>query len=430
MQPAMVPAALFSMFVTLQMLLGVQYRGQREVWRPLVPMIIFGLWALAGSVVLPHLFEGQVSVHPQKLEPPFAAVLLQPSSAGLNQDIYLIVDCAILIFTSLYTSGFSTKPSKLITAYFWSGYLAVAIGVWQFANKFAGVPFPDSFFYSNPGWAILSTQQVGFVPRINGPFSEPSSYAGFMVSIVCSTGWVSLNGSSTLFVRILLACAFFMAMLSTSTTGYAVLAIFAVGILVFALVRGTRRIQQQVIRLGSIFLLAMVLIGLTTTTFLPSVNQAASQVFTSTLEKQDSQSYEERSAADGDSLGLAIQTYGLGVGWGGNRSSSLLPGLLANVGVVGVLCLAWFAFSVARLGSRASRVMRDPDDLMTVRGATGAVLGTFVAALLSGPTITSVSFFALLGLLIGTSARAVAQADFLRTYTQRRGSGAFVGSTR
>ena len=424
LQPAIIPSTMFCAYVLLQLLLGVQYSGQREIWRPIVPMAMFAAWALAASVALPHLFEGQVSVHPQKLEPPFAAVLLQPTTAGLNQDIYLLVDCAMLLFTSLLTCSSIAQPSKVIKAYFWSGYLAVAVGIWQFANKIAGVPFPDSFFYSNPGWSILATQQVGLVPRINGSFAEPSAFAGFMVGIACSTAWVALNGPTTLFVRGLLGSAVMMVLLSTSTTGYGVLAILGTLASVYALVRGTRRMQHQVLRLGIIVALTLVVTTLTTTAFFPEVNEAASQVFASTLDKQDSQSYEERSAADSDSLDLAVQTYGLGVGWGGNRSSSLIPGILGNVGVIGMACLIWFGCSLTRLASKASRVMANAEDLVVVRGATGAILGTLTAALLAGPSITSLSFFALLGLLIGTSARALAQADVLRTQGQQSAAGA------
>lgn len=431
LQPAMLPSAMFSAFVLLQVLLGARYRGQNEIWRPLLPMTLFTGWALAASIALPRFFDGQVSVYPQKLDPPFGAVLLSPAIAGVNQDLYLLVDYAMLLFTSLFMSGTIVRPTRILNAYILSGYAAVAIGAWQLANKTVGIPFPESFFYSNPGLAILSTQQVSFVPRINGPFTEPAAYAGFLVSVVCSTGWMALNGRTTLSVRVLLCCALVMVLLSTSTTGYGVLALFVAGLPVYAALRGSGRLHMQIARWGIILCVAMAGVSLATTALFPSVIKAANEVLTSTLGKQDSDSYRERSTADADSLEMAVKTYGLGVGWGVNRSSSLIPGILSNVGVIGALGLTWFAVGVIRFVNRACRVMRDPDDLMVIRGATGAILGVLAAALLSGPSITSDSFFILIGLLIGTSARVLVQAK--AAYSSellRRQPGTFVSGAR
>ncbi|MBV8096335.1 MAG: hypothetical protein JO110_24470 [Acetobacteraceae bacterium] len=59
---------------------------------------------------------------------------------------------------------------------------------------------------------------------------------------------------------------------------------------------------------------------------------------------------------------------------------------------------------------------------MVVDGCCGAIVGILVAAALAGPTITSVMFFFLLGLLIGTLARikvdARARAAFVRWQMQ------------
>jgi hypothetical protein len=431
LQPAMLPSAIFSGFIMLQILLGVQYSGQNEVWRPLLPMAMFTAWALAGSIVMPHLFEGQVSVNPQKMEPPFAAILLNPGVPRFNQNLYLVVDFTVLVFVALFTSGRTIHPLKVLNAYFLSGYLAIAFGLWQLANKTLGVPFPESFFYSNPGWAIHSGQQIGIVPRISGTFSEPAAFAGFMVSIVCSTGWMTLNGRTKPYVRILLAAALTLVLLSTSTTGYAVLAIVAVAVSGYALLRGTRHLQRQVVRVAVIFSVLLGVAGLTTTAFFPALNEAAALVFTKTMDKEDSDSYQERSAADRDSLDLAVQTYGLGAGWGSNRSSSLIPGILGNAGVIGVLCLVWFGFSVTALLARARRVMSNPDDIMVVRGAIGAILGILIAAFLSGPSITSVFFYILIGLLIGTSARSLSQARSRSAVAARRHRAAiFVPGSR
>jgi hypothetical protein len=63
-----------------------------------------------------------------------------------------------------------------------------------------------------------------------------------------------------------------------------------------------------------------------------------------TVSKGESGSFINRTAADLYSLQLVFQTYGLGVGLGSNRSSSLLATLVSNVGVAGTLAFLVFYF--------------------------------------------------------------------------------------
>ena len=414
LQASLIPSVLFLAFVFLQLLLGVRYTGEREVWRAVLPFVLVTVWAVSGSVLLPRLFAGQVYVWPQKLEPPFVAVPLGPSASNLTQDLYITVDCAVLLLSALFLSQARLNPNRVLNAYLVSGYAAVGICIWQFMNKIAGVPFPETFFYSNPGWAILSSQELGRVPRISGSFSEPSALAGYLSGVVCATGWMVLKGHSGRNVRTLLALGLGAMLLSTSTTGFGVLGMLAAGLPVYALLRGSTQLLGRVFLAGTI-LFAVVGVGaLATSTLLPSVSRAAQEVLSATLSKQESSSYQDRTSTDLDSIAVVLPTYGLGVGWGSNRSSSLIPGMLASLGLYGTLGLAWFAFNVARRVRQAQRLARDPADVRAIDGAAGATVGIVAAALLSGPTIASVSFYVLLGLLIGTAARVTTEARVRR----------------
>jgi hypothetical protein len=63
-----------------------------------------------------------------------------------------------------------------------------------------------------------------------------------------------------------------------------------------------------------------------------------------TVSKGESGSFINRTAADLYSLQLLLQTYGLGVGLGSNRASSLLATLLSNVGIAGTVVFLMFYF--------------------------------------------------------------------------------------
>ena len=74
----------------------------------------------------PRLFAGQVYVWPQKLEPPFVAVPLGPSASNLTQDLYITVDCAVLLLSALFLSQARLNPNRVLNAYLVSGYASVA----------------------------------------------------------------------------------------------------------------------------------------------------------------------------------------------------------------------------------------------------------------------------------------------------------------
>ena len=408
-QPNLLPAVLFTAFVLLQLLLGVRYSGEQEVWRAVLPFLLVTVWALAGAMVLPRLFAGEVLVWPQKPEPPFTAVPLAPSPANVTQSLYIVIDCVVLVTSALFLSQARLNPERILNAYLASGYVAVGVSVWQLASKVAGVPFPEALFYSNPGWAILSSQGIGGVPRISGPFSEPSALASYLSGIVCCTGWMALHGHPGRNVRVLLALGLGTILLSTSTTGFGVLAMLAVGLPTYAMLRGSSRLLSRLLAVGFALVAAAGFGALVASALLPGVASGVEDVIAATLSKQESASYQERTSTDTDSLAVLLPTYGLGVGWGSNRSSSLLPGLLASLGVYGTLGVVWFAVGVARQARRARRLARGAD-LRAIDGATGAVAGSVAAALLSGPSITSAVFYLLLGILIGTSARLLAAA--------------------
>jgi hypothetical protein len=404
-QPGLVPAIAFVGYVSLQFLLGARYPGQSQAWRMMQPFVLVVGWALLGAYLLPRVFEEQVYVWPQKSEPPFVLTLLAPSSSNLNQVCYLFLDSVFLIAAAMFVTASRVALKSLMTCYYVSVFLALGVGLWQFASRTLGLPYPDTLFYSNPGWALLTEQNIGAVPRINGSFSEPSSLGGYMAAAVCATGWMMVQGHRQVMIRVLFVAALFGVLLSTSTTGLGVLAVIAVAMVAYALVSGSARIIAAVAKIGLLLLVLGGVAGVAVSAFAPGVIANIQEVYTGTLNKQDSASYQDRTSADLDSLEATLGTYGLGTGWGSNRSSSLIPGLLASVGVPGVLGLIWFAVGLTRAVKRARRMGGPVDQIMAIDGSCGAVVGILVAAVISGPTISSVSFFFLLAVLIGGVAR-------------------------
>ena len=105
-----------------------------------------------------------------------------------------------------------------------------------------------------------------------------------------------------------------------------------------------------------------------------------------------------------------MQTNGIGVGWGSNRSSSLLPGLLSTIGIPGVILVLCFAAALVRQVRRARRMSQDIAQTMLLDGFLISVLGQVIAAVISASTIETPEFFVQLGVLIGCSARVSCDA--------------------
>jgi hypothetical protein len=109
------------------------------------------------------------------------------------------------------------------------------------------------------------------------------------------------------------------------------------------------------------------------------------------------------------------KTYGLGVGWGSFRSSSFIPGLLANSGVFGVVMVLWAILRIYFLGARGRAASRGHPGQILADGFSASLCGQFAAALISSPMIGSLVFFLQVGCVVGVLARMIIEP--------RQGSG-------
>ena len=406
-QPSLIPALLFIAYVLLQMLLGVTYRGSDYVMKYFAPFMAVTGYAVAGSVILPRLFEGKIFVYPQKQDAIGGMMLLQPTASNLTQDSYILINTLFLVVAACYLTRPGLHLRRIFQVYWASGFLVAAVCFWQLANKLAHVPFPEEFFFSNPGWSLLTTQSFGRVPRINGSFPEPAAAATYLAGIIYSTAWTILKGHRSRMARLLLPTALLAILITTSTTGYAALAIGGAMLSIHSLLTGATRILARIALVGSAAVGMSLFVVLAVATFSPATIGAANTVLASTLSKGDSASYNDRTNTDEDSLEMVVPTYGLGTGWGSNRASSLIPSLLSTIGVVGVLGLIWFNLSIVRKLALARRSRPDDDQRMLLDATSMALVGRIVAICLSGPNVTFTDFYLITALQAATVANVV-----------------------
>ena len=409
--PGLLPAILFIGYFLLRLALGASYPTGHGVLRVLTPFILVVIGALVSSLLMPRFFEQQIFVWPQKLSGFAVLSPLSPNSGNYTQDMYLIIDAGLTIAASLYLVTIGRNMQLLFNFYLYAGLMVAFISLWQFAANTVHVWFPTAFFLSNPGWALLSKESIGAVIRITGPFSEPAALAGYLCGIVGASSWMIFNGDRRLLTLLTFLMSLGVLLLCTSATGYAALLIMAAGLALYTFAVGSATLKKRVL-MG--LTTAGVLVTITIATVpavAPGVAQKAVSIVDATLTKQQSASYQDRTSTDVDSLKAAAASYGLGVGWGSNRSSSLFPGLAASIGVWGLAGLLWFVARILTHVRIAQRRAAIPELKRVIHGCTGALIGMLVAASLSAPGLTSPDFYLLLALLIAAAGRLRGEAS-------------------
>jgi hypothetical protein len=409
-QPALVPSLLFLTYVCGQYTLGMRYPGEKPVIWATMPLIALLCYAIFSAVTLPSIFAGTVMVWPQKQDF-VSSIPLAPSSGNITQSLYLTLNILVVIFGAMFLTQARVSYVLFLKSYLASGYLVVVLSFWQAANRVAGVPFPSDILYSNPGWAIVE-QSMGSIPRIQGPFTEPAALAQYLCGVVYSCMWLSSTGCRLMRPGFLLILSLATILLSTSTTGILFILVFVPAMLVYGLVVKARQgdvwpaLTTALVWVGAIVFLACLVVLMN-----PEILTAVDVVYESIVNKQESDSYLERTAINDDAIKAAFATYGLGVGWGSFRAVQFLPGLLANGGVIGLVTVAWFTMRVVSLtrftNPRSGSEAGGNSELRLVIGGFGAALiAQLIAAMMSGTMITSVSYYLQLACVIGAASRA------------------------
>ena len=407
---AMVPGLIFILYFVAQYALGMRFPGEKAAIWTLTPLIVLLCYAVFSIIVLPDAFAGQIMVAPQKPDP--LGPTLTPlafNSGNVTQTLYLAMNVITAVCAAIYLTRARISYRRIIGAYLLGGYIVVGLAFWQFANRVAGVPFPDEVLYSNPSWAIVD-QRFGSVPRIQGPFSEPAGLAFYLSGLCFCCLWLTAKGHRLMRVNLLLALSILAMLISTSTTGIAVLAIGLPAIVVFTVLRGDSRSLARLGKTSVLIAFAGCIVLGPVFVMEPTLLKSVSEVVEATQSKGDSESYDQRTAVDDAGLATLGQTYGLGVGWGGFRTSSLLPGLVANGGVVAIAAVLWLILRIVRSVRRTRQISSAHPGRVLVDGFSAALCGQLAAALLSAPTIGSLAFFLELGCIAGTTGRMVIDA--------------------
>jgi hypothetical protein len=377
--------------------------------RVLAPLLVFTLWACLGAVVAPRFFLGHVSVYPPRVGLT-GLTLLVPSSTNLTQCLYIVF---LLLFVRAACLRVADSPELIRSVQKALHVAAVTIigtGAYQLLSFYRGWTFPNELLHSNPGYAQEYAQLISRdIQRVSSTFTEPSVAACYLGGIFVYSLWRLLTGPTSAWMLVLSATSAVMLVLTTSTTGFIVLLLVFL-ILIGKLVFSRRWVNRLSLATALVMLLAVPLffgVASQVSSIRFPYQEQISLLVESVGEKRTDLSFQQRSAADAQSITILADTYGVGAGFGSTRSSSFFTNMLGNTGVPGILLLVLFAARLVRV-VKVARENHPSEDRAAPWGLGGALLGMLAAALVAVPDIINIFFWALLAALLGWCVRALA----------------------
>ncbi|WP_296676792.1 glycoside hydrolase [Novosphingobium sp.] len=307
----------------------------------------FVAYGIASAILAPRLFAGMMQVAPMKpLDSPdlFETALLGPSTQNLTSAFYLFGTLLVALAAYLVTRSQRGGVAALISAGIGIAWTHVILGLVVMAVH--GTPIDAVLnLLRNGNYAQLDQAYQGFV-RIRGLFPEPSGFAdfGFAFMVLNAELWYrSIRPGATG------PAAFSLAMIltfSTSSTAYA--ALFAYGL--FFMLRAfltprlapASRIRQFAFALVVIIILVaamMLVVPELPLKFMDMINGM-------TIGKSGSDSGRQRLFWALQGWDAFTNSYGLGIGPGSFRSSSLATAILGSTGVIGLVSFLFYLRTV------------------------------------------------------------------------------------
>ena len=386
------PVEFAAVFLAVRVLLpgSVRTADVAAALRANLLMIVFVFYGVIGAVVLPRLFAGQIDVVPMRVRAlsryesierfTYATQPLLPTSQNLTTAIYLVgtVMIAICAYVALANSSAWRTLVKAVAVV---ALIHVVIGI-------ASVVAPGSevlIFFRNGAYAQIDNSYGGFV-RMNGIAPEASAYGGFGIAmlIFLFECWIRdvmprLTGIVALLLTLALVC-------STSSSAYLGLVSYAAIVLVRSIVFPRTMRADRLIIIGTVLLL-LIVIATSLVLWQPAAaNGFGEMIRHFTLDKSQSLSSRQRQFWSLIGYQSFVHSYGLGIGAGSFRSSSLIAAIMGSMGVIGIVCFTAYLIQVLK-PLRLSTYVTTGDPRTSVGAAASWVcIATMVPAAVGSPT--------------------------------------------
>ncbi|MFZ5618057.1 MAG: hypothetical protein ACOZAA_12145 [Pseudomonadota bacterium] len=381
--------------------------------RPAVILLFaFVCYALFSAFFMPRLFEG--GVHVYSLARPTDGTLrvslspLHPTSGNITQSFYVALNLLLfgVIVFIIGRRGDMRQATFIINT-------ATAVHLFFALISMAPTAGPVAAildFVRTANYSILTHHTVAGMKRIIGSYAEASAFGATSMGLFA---WNFLRFLQTRGLWHLAASLLLLGciVVSFSTTAYAVMSLLIIIWslhTVYTLVR--RGLSAD--HLTALFSSALASALLIAFLFYEPLRLRAYELVEILFgRKLQSASGIERSAWNMQALSNFVETFGLGVGLGSARTSSLATALLSNVGAVGALLyLGFLGQSFLRPWRRSIKTPETGEAVYARRifvAARGGALAMLLSHIIAGGLIDGgLAFFVFAGL----AAAAIPQA--------------------
>jgi hypothetical protein len=312
--------------------------------------IVFVFFAIVWSFIAPFIFAGY-PVFPPELGVDFSAVYgpspLEFSEYNIAFSIYILFYVLTLLF--IITTNWDQNDLKILHRTFMISFLIILVtSISQILNVILKTPDITTYLYT------ITTREfrlsmAGSFPRVQATYQEPSMLAPFIVGVYSYYLYSTFKYKNVLHLTMTIV-TLILILLSTSTTAYISTMILTLLVLYFNLPLRIKNytvyINPSRIIINVIIITAALLIFMGVIFFTAGFDSFIFLINEVLINKLDTASYKNRTIADLHALKLFVDTYGLGVGLGSNRPSSLLPFLLSQLGFVGTWLFLVFIYKI------------------------------------------------------------------------------------
>lgn len=364
-------------------------------------IVFFVLYAMVCTYLGPRMFGGMVEVFPMRPDPsmgPFDTIPLKPTPQNLTAGFYLLG--ALLLAVSSYI--FCRLPSggdALITALLLASWLHIGTGVLDLLTR--GTSFDAIFnLFRNGGYTPLDLSISGFI-RIRGLLPEASSYAGLGFALFLAMAELWYRSVRPRATGLAAAALVLMLVLSTASTAYVALGAYALFFvfraMIFPAAAPPGKLKRATITAFAILVLLAILMSIT-----PRLPFAIYELIVDmTVGKPASFSGQQRLFWALQGWDSFIASYGLGIGPGSFRSSSMVTAILGSTGIIGIATFGLYLKSVFQ-ASKKSTWGIGPGLYQSIGGALGtaAVIGLVPSAISSPHAIPGALFSIMAGAAI------------------------------
>jgi hypothetical protein len=344
-------------------------------------LLLFVAYGLVMAVLGPRVFAGRMDVTPMRgrVETHYVNIYafiystqpLHPSSQNITTSIYLVGTLLLAIASYVVCR----RPGARDTLITWAAVISVLTVIFGLISIVSpGTPIePILKIIRNGNYAQLEQSFKGFV-RITGVFPEASTYATYasIWLVFMAECWLR-----NLRPRLTGCCAGMLAAIlifSTSTSAYIALGLYAILLLLrFVMLPGSLRLNKMIWLTSA--LAVLIVLAIVAMVLSPDAAKGFQDlVLHMTVEKGSSLSGVQRKFWALQGWYAFVKSFGLGIGPGSFRSSSLLTAILGCTGLVGSIAFVGHLAKIVKIQRGSTYIPGGDPDGQVGAAASWAVL--------------------------------------------------------